>query len=94
MDGKDDDVKGIALNGHTLTDEQHRALVVAIECMRDAPSVPGSVVLESYRQKASELIALLNNPGKKKKKNEFFELCGLLGFFALVAYVATLIANR
>jgi hypothetical protein len=94
MDDKDDDVKGLVLNGHTLTDEQHRALVVAIECMRDAPSVPGSVVLDSYRKKACELIALIHSPGKKKKHSEFFELCSLLGFFGLVAYIATLIANR
>lgn len=94
MGDKDDDIKGLVLNGHTLTDEQHRALVVAIECMRDAPDVHGIVVLDSYRQKASELIALIQSPGKKKKGSPLYELCSLLGFFALVAYIATLIANR
>jgi hypothetical protein len=94
MEDNDDVEKSLVLNGHTLTDKQHQALVMAIENLRDATGMGGEVVSDTYRQKACELIALIHSPGKKGKESVFTELCSVLGFFALLAYVATLIANR
>lgn len=94
MDNKAESKNSLVLNGHTLSDKQVAALLVAVEEMRDRGATQGGGLLDHYRVTACELIALIHSPGKKRKKSDAVDLCETLSFFALVAYLATLYAHR